>query len=163
MIKILKALQNFEFMVILLLKVRDHLHVTGEYWDDAQRYCNINVSISQKIPIVFHNLKNYYVHIIIEKLGKFDFKINVIANGLQKYISFSLDNKLVFIDSFQFFSSLLDSLVKNLCKNYFQKLSQEFDSELHLVKHKGYYPYKHMCNFEKLMKSCLAKTSFIVY
>ena len=32
-------------------------------------------------------------------------------NGPEKYTSFSLDNKLVFIDSFPFLGSSLDSLV----------------------------------------------------
>ena len=36
----------------------------------------------------------------MQELGKFDFKTNFIPNGLEKYMSFSLDNTLVFIDSF---------------------------------------------------------------
>ena len=57
-------------------------------------------------------------------------------------MSFSVDNKLVFIDSFQFLSSSLDRLARNLGKNEFKHLSQEFDSEvLDLVKKKkGFYP-----------------------
>ena len=42
----------------------------------------------------------------------FDFKIDVISKTLEKQISFSLDNKLSFIDGFQLFSSSLDSLMK---------------------------------------------------
>ena len=49
-------------------------------------------------------------------------------NGLEKYMSFSLDNKLVLIVSFQFLSSLSESLVKNSRENVFNHLSQEFDS-----------------------------------
>ena len=42
----------------------------------------------------------------------------------------------------QFFSSLLDSLVKNLGKDDFMYLSQEFDSKvLDLVKQKAFYTY----------------------
>ena len=37
--------------------------------------------------------------------------MNVIPNALEKYMSFSISNKLSFIDSFQFLSSSLDSLV----------------------------------------------------
>ena len=48
--------------------------------------------------------------------GKFDFKINFIPNGLEKYMSFDINNKLFFIDGFQFLSSLLESLVTNLSK-----------------------------------------------
>ena len=57
------------------------------------------------------------------------------SNGLEKYMSFTIDNMLSFIDSFQFISSSLDSLVKNLNKDGFTYLSQEFDNKkLHLVK-----------------------------
>ena len=48
----------------------------------------------------------------MQELGKLDFKINTIPNGLEKHISFSLENKLAF-DSFQFLSCSLDSLVNN--------------------------------------------------
>ena len=57
------------------------------------------------------------------KLGKFNLKINVIPNGLEMYMSFSINNKLRFIDSFQFLSSSLDSLVKNLGKDDFKYLT----------------------------------------
>ena len=50
----------------------------------------------------------------MQKLGKFDFKMNVIPYRLEKYMGVSLDNKLVFLDVFKFLSSSLDSLVKNL-------------------------------------------------
>ena len=33
-------------------------------------------------------------------------------NALEKYMSFNFNNKLIFIDSFQFSSSSLDSLIK---------------------------------------------------
>ena len=42
-------------------------------------------------------------------------------------MSCNINNKLVFIDSFQFLSSSLDNLVKNLGKDDFSYLSQEFD------------------------------------
>ena len=64
----------------------------------------------------------------MQELGKFSFKINVIPNGFKKYLSFNSNNNLVFIDSFQFLSSSLDSLVTNLGKDDFKYLSQEFDS-----------------------------------
>ena len=34
----------------------------------------------------------------MQELGKFDFKINVIPNGLQKYVSFNINIKLTFSD-----------------------------------------------------------------
>ena len=60
----------------------------------------------------------------MQELGKFNLKINVIPNGLEKYGRFAINNKLSFIASFQFLDSLLDSLVKNLSKDDFKYLSQ---------------------------------------
>ena len=47
----------------------------------------------------------------MQELGKFDFKINVIPNGLEKYMSYNINKNLIFIDSFSFLSSSLDILV----------------------------------------------------
>ena len=48
-----------------------------------------------------------------------------------------INNKLSFIDSFQFISSSLDSLIKNLGKDDFKYLSQEFyNNVVDLVKQK---------------------------
>ena len=73
-------------------------------------------------------------------------------NGLENRISFAINSKLSFINSFQFLSSSLDNLVKNLNK-CFKFLSQEFDNNvLDLVEQKEYYPYKYMTDFEKFME-----------
>ena len=45
-------------------------------------------------------------------------------------MSFNISNTLAFIDSFQFLSSSLDSLVKNLSKDDFKHLSQKFDNNV---------------------------------
>ena len=49
----------------------------------------------------------------MQEPGKFNLKISVIPNGLEKYMSFTINNKLIFVDSFQVLNSSLDSLVKN--------------------------------------------------
>ena len=56
--------------------------------------------------------KNYDSLLIMQELGKFNVKLNVIPNGLEKYASFSINNKLSVIDRFQFLSSSLGSLDK---------------------------------------------------
>ena len=66
----------------------------------------------------------------MQEVGKFNLKINVIPNGLKKYMSFSTNIKLNFINSFHFLFSSLESLVKNLNKNDFKYLSEEFDSNV---------------------------------
>ena len=104
------------------VKVRDHCHITGKHRVSAHRDCNINVKLNQKIRVAFYNLKKYDSY-LLQELGKFNLKINVIPNELEKYMSFSINNKLSFIDNFQFLSSSLDSLVKNLGDNDFKYLS----------------------------------------
>ena len=87
------------------VKVRDHCHITRKCTGSAHRDCNINLKLNHKISIVFHNLKNYDSHLIMQELGKFNLKISVIPNGSEKYMSSTVNNKLSFIDSFQLLSS----------------------------------------------------------
>ena len=75
------------------VKVRDHCHITGKYRGSAHRYCNINVKLNLKIPVISHMLKNYDSHLITQELGKFNLKRDVIPSGLEKYMSFSINNK----------------------------------------------------------------------
>ena len=65
-------------------------------------------------------------------------------------MSFKINNKLVFIDSLQFVTSSLDSLIKNFDENLFEDFSKEIDSNVFdLVKQKGFYPYDYMTGFQK--------------
>ena len=128
------------------VKVRDHCQITGKHRGFARRYCNINLKLNHKIPVVFRKVKNYDSHLIMQELGKFYFKVNSIPNGLEKYLSFTI-NKLSFIDNFQ--NSSLDSLVKNFSKDDFKYLSQEFyNSLLDIVRQKGFYPYENLSDFQ---------------
>ena len=79
----------------------------------------------------------------MEVLGKFNLKISVTPKWLERYMSFTINNKLSFMESFQLLSSALDSLVNNLNRDDFKYLSQEIENNiLDLVKHKGFYPYE---------------------
>ena len=79
-------------------------------------------------------------------------------NGLEKYISFSINNKLSFIYSFQFLSSSLDSLVKNSSKDDFKYVSQEFDNNiLDFVQQKVFYPYEYMTDFKRFKEQLPSK------
>ena len=116
-------------------KVRNHGHITGKYRGSAHLDYNINLKLTKKFRVTFHNLRGYDSHIVIRKIGEFDVKVNVIPNGLEKYMAFIINKNLVFIDSMQFIKSSLDALVKNFTDNDFKYLSQEFNSEqLNLVK-----------------------------
>ena len=76
-------------------------------------------------------------------------------------MSFSINNKFSFIDSFQFLSFSLDGIVKNLSKDDFKYLSQEFDNNLlDLVKQRGFYPYDYMSNFQEFKEGLHSKEKF---
>ena len=83
-------------------KVRDHCHITGKYRGAAHWSCNITLKTTKKVPVIFHNLRGYDSHLIFRELGKFNCKISVIPNGLEKYMSFSLNGNIIFIDSMFF-------------------------------------------------------------
>ena len=95
-------------------------------------------------------MSGYDSHLTFNELDKFDVKINVIPNGLEKYMTFFLNKNLVFIDSMEFMSSSLDRRVKNLSHEDFKYLVEEFGSEnLELLKQKGDCPYKYMDSLER--------------
>ena len=60
----------------------------------------------------------------MQELGKFNLNMKVRTNRLEKYMSFNINNTLSFINTFQFSSTSLDSLVKNLSKDHFRYLSE---------------------------------------
>ena len=152
--------------------VRDHCHVTGKYRGSAHEFCNLNFQLTDKIPVVFHNLKGYDSHFIMQEIGnivkerayvdakgnKREMSINVIPCNMEKYMAFMLGRYLLFIDSFQFMSSSLSNLVNNLPVEAFKYTGQVFQGEqLSLMKKKGVYPYDYMNSFEKFEDSRLPK------
>ena len=66
----------------------------------------------------------------------------------KKHMSLTINNKLIFKDSFQFLGSSLHRLVKNLSKDDFKNLSQGSDNILDPVKQKGFYPYEYVTDFK---------------
>ena len=134
------------------IRVRDHCHMTGKYRGSAHQDCNINYRLTDKIPVIFHNLKGYDSHFIMQAIGetanKHTYKnkkgeekqmdINVIPNNMDKYMALMLGKIGVFIDSLQFISSSLDKLVSNQPNNAFKHTSEEIknDKKLKLMKQK---------------------------
>ena len=71
-------------------KVKDNCDVTGKFRGAAHWNCNINFQLTKNLLAIFHNLRGYNSHLIFNELDKFNVKINVIPNGLEKYIAFFL-------------------------------------------------------------------------
>src|SRR6266581_2206567 len=152
-------------------KVKDHCHVTGLYRGPACNKCNLKLALTRRIPVVFHNLRGYDSHLLMQKLGRFkDKKINVIPNNMEKYMSFSVAStteyfdkttkttktkvlhELTFIDSLQFMPSSLSNLVDNLKScgiEKFKYAKQEFKSNTEMMTRKGVYPYSFLESWKK--------------
>ena len=82
-------------------KVRDHCNLTGRYRGAAHAYCNLRLSLRPDktiIPVIFHNLRGYDSHLIMQVLGSTKEMLKCIPNNMDKYISFSID-QLRFIDT----------------------------------------------------------------
>ena len=97
----------------------------------------------------------------MQETGKYDVKVNVIPNGLEKYMAFIINKNLVFIGSMQFMNSSLDAKkLKKLSDNDLKYLSEEFrDDLLKLIKQKGVYPFEYMDNFKKFSEDKLPDRS----
>ena len=157
------------------VRVRDHCHITGFYRGSAHQDCNLNFQITDKIPVIFHNLRGYDSHFIMQEIGaivkehtytnkkgeKCQMNINAIPNNMEKYMAFMLGNHPTFIDSFQFMSSSLEKLVSNLPRESLKYTSQIFKNEkLDLMSKKGVYPYDFMDSFEKFNEKLPSKEEF---
>ncbi|KAL9965086.1 hypothetical protein ACROYT_G028833 [Oculina patagonica] len=160
------------------IRVRDHCHITGKYRGSAHQECNLKLRIEPdkiKIPVIFHNLKGYDSHFIMQEIGAIvknhtyknkkgeikEMNINAIPNNMEKYMAFMLGTHLTFIDSFQFMSSSLEKLVSNLPKESLKYTSEIFKSkQLNLMSRKGIYPYDYMDSFDKFNEKLPKKEDF---
>ena len=128
-----------------------------------------------KIPVIFHNLRGYDSHFIMQEIGDIvknhtyknkkgeekQMNINLIPNNMEKYMAFMLGNHLTFIDSFQFMSSSLESLVNNLPRDSLKYTSKMFKGKkLNLMARKGIYPYDYMDSFDKFNEKLPTKEDF---
>ena len=150
-------------------RVRDHDHLSGDYRGAAHSECNLalkyskvndRIEFSFVIPVVFHNLRGYDSHVLMESLGKYkERKLSCIANNSERYISFSLGS-LRFIDSFQFLGTSLEKLVNNLAaegKDKFKLLTRYVadPAKQDLLLRKGVYPYDYVDSPERLKETSL--------
>ena len=154
-------------------KVRDHCHFTGRYRGAAHNSCNLKYRKPNFTPVVFHNLSGYDSHLFIKILGFSEGNIDCIPNNEEKHISFTkniqvgsytnkkgenkpLNHRVRFIDSFNFMTTSLDSLVNNLPKDAFHNVKRCYaEDKLSLLTRKGVYPYEYMNSPEKLKETKL--------
>ena len=51
-------------------KLRNHCHVTGKFRDAAHWSCSVNLQLTKKVPVIFHNLRGYDSHLIFRELQR---------------------------------------------------------------------------------------------
>ena len=136
--------------------MRDRCHVTGKYRGSAHTDYNLTYRLTNKIYVIFHNLRGYDSHLIMQEIGKFDENINVIPNNMEKYMAFMIDRNLMLIDSFQFMNRSLSDLADDLPKDSFYHTKKEFGTEnLQLIARKNVYPNDYMDDFNKFTEERL--------
>lgn len=138
-----------------LCKVRDHDHITGAYRGAAHSACNLKLRTIYKLPVFLHNFRNYDSHLIVPAFTAFkETKLQVIGQGLEKYLTLTWDDHIAFKDTLQFLGGSLEALVDCLLKSgrhNFKRLQEGFaattDEEgITLLLRKGIYPYDYMSN-----------------
>ena len=162
------------------VRVMDFCQITGRFRGSAHKHCFNRLRINPeylKIPVIFHNLRWYDSHFIMQQIGEIankhsykdkkgkdhPLKINAIPNNMEKYMTFMLGNHLTFIDSFQFMSSSLDKLVENVtkcckCENCKPDpcIRTSVMDRGRMTQHKTSYPCFECNNCKKVGKSCLS-------
>ena len=132
--------------------VKDHCHLTGKFQGAAHNACNNKLRIKTKtlpIPMVFHNLRGYDAHHLMQATSQHKKELSCIAINMEKYITFFMDD-LGFIDSLNFLQGNLDSLVS---AKEDLKIAATLGSEL--LYRKGIYPYEYMDSWERFEETSL--------
>ena len=118
------------------VRVRDHCHITGKYRGSAHQDCNLKLRISAetfKLPVIFHNLRGYDSHFIMQEIGAVgknnNLEINCIPNNTKKFMAFMLGNQ--FGDKRlppkeQFYSILTDEGISDEQYQHAQKVWDTF-------------------------------------
>ena len=127
--------------------VRDHCHITGEYRGAVHNACNLKLRLNPSIPVVFHNLRGYDSHLLMQAISKVEGRVSCIPNNTEKYISFSL-GQLRFIDSAQFLLASLDKLVAANPPGAFQ-ITAQHEPNRELLMRKCVYPYEYMDTWDR--------------
>lgn len=157
-------------------KVADHCHITGYFRGYAHNTCNSKAKYIKYIPVIFHNLSSYDIHLFV--LNLFQGKIDVIAKSSEKYLSLTIhpqywiNRRGDFIDKVAY--DALDPLIKrrynrlmkirfidslNFIKGSLHDLAKSIKSWNYvidpLLRSKGIFPYDYVDSYEKLLVQSL--------
>ena len=156
------------------MKVRDHCHITGKYRGPLCHRCNSRLRLKRRVlPVVFHNFKGYDGHLICKQaIGEMSgWTLKVIPTTHEKYMSLRASVEvgktrkgrkryftIVFLDSYQFLSSSLATLVDILDRLPLteQRMKARFPNISNdILRRKGVFPYSYFDSPSRLQESCL--------
>ena len=122
-------------------------HCTQTYIGAIHQKCQEERKRRFRIPVFFHNFRGYDAHLIIWGLSvKTGAKVNIIGQGMERYLVLQWSDHIEFNDSHQFINSSLATQTQNLLKCgvvNFSLLRKIFpdDNEFKLLLRNGVYPY----------------------
>lgn len=147
----------------LVMKVRDHNHITGEYLGAAHLQCNFQRRECKTIPMFCHNGNGYDNHILLKHL-KNDRRIGTISGlpiNSEKFRTLNF-NCYTFLDSLAFLNASLDELVGDLERNHPFNIMDQLDfyekgdlDKKELLLKKGVFPYEYFQEKGQLKLHCL--------
>jgi len=72
--------------------VKDHCHITRKYRGAGHNACNLKLCLKPKttpIPVVFHNLKGYDGHLLMQAMARVQGEISGIPNNREIHLLFA--------------------------------------------------------------------------
>lgn len=128
-----------------LHKCRHHCHLTSKYIGACHSLCNFQLKYkNREIPVLIHNFSRYDSHLILGGINR-DINVKIIPSNSEHYISVSFDNKIKFLDIYQFLPSSLSALISEIPKENFCVVPQIFEDDfIDLVARKGIFPYDYV-------------------
>ena len=141
----------------------DHCHFTGRFRGATHQSCNLRFKVDKeryRLPVLFHNLRGYDSHLIMQAVRKHHGRIDVIPNNYERYQSFTI-GRLKFLDSFQFLPASLDSLAQQMKDSDFKYMTSFFPdpTKRALMIRKGVFPYDYMTSMDKFNETQLPPQS----
>ena len=134
---------------------------SGESKGAIHLKCHEQRARRMRIPVFFHNFRGYDSHLVVRALGvDKNRKLDIISQGMEKYLVIRWGNHIEFKDTLQFLGSSLDNLTKSLLQSgekHFSNLRKLFPEEenFKLLLRKGVYPYDWVDDWKKLEETNL--------
>ena len=132
-------------------RVQHHNHISGDYIATTCQSCNSKIRTDTTLYIVFHYLKGYDIHYIINKINYHfkDSNINLLGHNSSSIFHIDIDSSIKIIDSHEYIKGSLMSLSENLKDEdiiYTRELINKYGHDF--VK-KDIFPFRYIDDFSK--------------